>query len=345
MGKSLVEILQENDVPIKQSGNERWVAKCPFHEGDDHPSFTVYPDGKYFCFGCRAWGDAVKFLTDYLGWDAKKAMDYVGVTPRLTRPKSTVIKIVDTRLTYETITTAVNQYHGYLMQQPGALLYLQKRGLDIATIQKYKLGYTDGGVLKLPAVESHRAAVEMGLLNDNGYEFLSHRITIPNPIEAGQYDYIIGRTVINDKIKYLGIRTPKPVHGFFEVRHSPVLFVVESQFDWLMLRQWGLPAVAVSGTNLARSNAALLSTKRLVVIPHHDEAGEKAAKAWAKLSDAVILDYDSTVNDFNEYATVHSLPEFELLIRSQVPWIQSLSETQLTRWFPRLITPVYSLST
>lgn len=34
---------------------------CPFHE-DNSPSFTVYPDQRYHCFGCSAHGDVVDFV-------------------------------------------------------------------------------------------------------------------------------------------------------------------------------------------------------------------------------------------------------------------------------------------
>jgi DNA primase len=47
-----------------QASGSHLVAHCPFH--DEHtPSFTVYPStGTYYCFGCGAHGDAVKFLMD-----------------------------------------------------------------------------------------------------------------------------------------------------------------------------------------------------------------------------------------------------------------------------------------
>jgi len=36
----------------------KYVVSCPFHEGDREPSMTLFPDQRFFCFGCGAWGNA-----------------------------------------------------------------------------------------------------------------------------------------------------------------------------------------------------------------------------------------------------------------------------------------------
>jgi hypothetical protein len=41
---------------------QRYVGRCPLHE-DAHPSFVCYPDGRFFCFGCLRWGDAVDLMS------------------------------------------------------------------------------------------------------------------------------------------------------------------------------------------------------------------------------------------------------------------------------------------
>jgi CHC2 zinc finger len=47
----------EEQVRMDRSG----VGLCPFH-ADKTPSFRVYPDGHFYCFGCQLSGDVITFL-------------------------------------------------------------------------------------------------------------------------------------------------------------------------------------------------------------------------------------------------------------------------------------------
>ncbi len=47
--------------PKQKSG--RWWANCPFHQ-DKHPSFVIFPDGGWRCFGCGiSGGDSIDFVS------------------------------------------------------------------------------------------------------------------------------------------------------------------------------------------------------------------------------------------------------------------------------------------
>jgi hypothetical protein len=53
---------------------------CPFDEHiDTDPSFTVYPDGSYHCFGCRAHGTLSEIL-DYFGADGRYDLSRIDVS-------------------------------------------------------------------------------------------------------------------------------------------------------------------------------------------------------------------------------------------------------------------------
>lgn len=69
-------------VELKRHGN-RYKGLCPFHT-EKSPSFIIGPDRQsYFCFGCRASGDAIKFLQEHNGMSfvdaAKFLADKLGI--------------------------------------------------------------------------------------------------------------------------------------------------------------------------------------------------------------------------------------------------------------------------
>lgn len=347
MVKTLTQILTEEEIEVTPSSGGRLVARCMFHTGDHEASFTIYPNQTYFCFGCEVWGDVVKFLVDYKGLSFDKAVERVGADYKVrTVDKPQVIKVKNTLHSYKYLYDIAVQYHEFLLQTPGAIKYLEKRGLTRETIKKYKIGYTDGGVLKISWAWEQELALEMGLINKAGFEQLSHRITIPNITEKGYADFLIGRTITNDKIKYLGARMPKPIHGFYEVRHSPILFLAEGQFEHLTLSQWGFPSAVLGGSHLSKSNLALIRDKKLIIIPDLDPDGQGMAAA-SKIKDqlgenAAILDYTELHTGAGklDISTLAESPGsetlFKILVKEQFPWISLYNERVINKWIPAL---------
>lgn len=337
MAKNLFDVLNDFDCEIKESG-DKWVIRCPLHEGDDDPSFTIYPNQTFFCFGCKAWGDAVKLLVEWKGMSHADALEYVGIDYQSPRAeKNKVIKLKNTLGTWKFLGRASEMYHQYLLRTQGALNYLHSRGLSNETIAKYKIGYTDGYVLDLKFAEDYALGVQTGLINKDGFEMLSHRITIPNLLDRGEADFLTGRTVVNNKLKYVNTRGSKPIHGFFEIRHSPIVFLAEGQFDMLMLRQWGWPAAVMAGSHMTKQNQLLLESKQIVVIPDNDGPGRATAnKLKSHFDNALIFDYgEYGTKDIAEFAQREGAQEiFTYLVREQIPWIMSLSTPILARWFP-----------
>jgi hypothetical protein len=82
-------------VQLRMSGNNH-VGLCPFH-AESTPSFTVYDDGHYHCFGCGKHGDAITFVMerdgigfraaiDRLASDAPVSIDSARTMPTVTKP-------------------------------------------------------------------------------------------------------------------------------------------------------------------------------------------------------------------------------------------------------------------
>ena len=69
-------------VALKKSGKE-YTGLCPFH-GEKTPSFSVSEQKQqYFCFGCGAGGDAIKFVMDFSGLSFKEACKELGADVEL----------------------------------------------------------------------------------------------------------------------------------------------------------------------------------------------------------------------------------------------------------------------
>lgn len=52
-----VEVARTAGIPLRRHGNREWCC-CPIHK-EKTPSCCFYPNGRWYCFGCHAGGDAV----------------------------------------------------------------------------------------------------------------------------------------------------------------------------------------------------------------------------------------------------------------------------------------------
>jgi phage/plasmid primase-like uncharacterized protein len=70
-------------LPLRRAGGNK-VACCPFH-ADRSPSFVVYKDDSYHCFGCGAHGDVIDFIAESQKLTVNEAIRYLtgGEAPRL----------------------------------------------------------------------------------------------------------------------------------------------------------------------------------------------------------------------------------------------------------------------
>ena len=74
LGKvSLADVIGESIKLERRSG--RLVGLCPFHE-EKSPSFTIFDD-HYFCFGCRAHGDAIEYIRKTRGMGFMETLKYL----------------------------------------------------------------------------------------------------------------------------------------------------------------------------------------------------------------------------------------------------------------------------
>ena len=72
-------VRSHTNVELRRVGGNRLLGLCPLHN-ERTPSFTVYEDNHFRCFGkCGAHGDAVDFVQALYGIDFKVALRLLGI--------------------------------------------------------------------------------------------------------------------------------------------------------------------------------------------------------------------------------------------------------------------------
>jgi DNA primase len=184
------------------------------------------------------------------------------------------------------LSVAVDLYQRRLANDRRAQAYVDRRGLGQTTFQRYRIGCARGDELE-PELSRRgiprEAAIGLGLLRADGCESMAGRIVVPE-IRHGRPIWIVGRAIEPQARgpKYLALAGPKPLLGWQEASTERAICLVEGPFDWLLLRQWGFPALALVGTHVRPAVLdALDRFERIYLCLDNDDAGELASAELA----------------------------------------------------------------
>ncbi|MFO0041703.1 MAG: toprim domain-containing protein [Pseudomonadota bacterium] len=290
--------------------------RCPFHEGDDTPSFIVTPSKNvWHCFGCQSGGTVIDWVMRTRSVSFRHAVALLsGESPALAAPASRSVRsvapafalpadadqaVADARLLCEVIA----EYHATLKQSPEALAYLAKRGLNHpALVDTFQLGYANRTLgYRLP--EKNRlsgaalrgALQRIGILRASGHEHFNGSLVVPVMGTAGEVAEVYGRKIGTNLRPgtALHLYLPGPHRDVFNtaglVGQSEVI-LCEALLDALTFWCAGFRNVAsafgVSGFTDALLAALVAQGVRRVLIAYdRDEAGDTAA---AKLAPRLI---------------------------------------------------------
>jgi len=73
----LASVVEAAGVELKQRGH-RYVGPCPFHD-EKTPSFYVFDDNHFKCFGCGISGDCIDFVQKLYGLSFQDALRHLGI--------------------------------------------------------------------------------------------------------------------------------------------------------------------------------------------------------------------------------------------------------------------------
>jgi DNA primase len=73
----LVSVVESAGIELKKSGT-RHIGLCPFHS-EKTPSFFVFPDNHFKCFGCGESGNVIDFIQKLHGLSFPEALKHLGI--------------------------------------------------------------------------------------------------------------------------------------------------------------------------------------------------------------------------------------------------------------------------
>ncbi len=318
--KSRLNIVDVVSSYIKlEKAGAHYKANCPFHQ-ERTPSFTVNEErNMWHCFGCSRGGDIFAFVMEIEGLQFREALvllaEKAGVElPQYSREPEGQ-KQSKERL-YELMELAVRFYEHQLLEGVGrskALPYLEKRGLTLESIKKFRLGYAPEGwrhlydflikkgfnqaELELAGLAIRKAE---GGAGQGAYDRFRDRIMFPITDILGRPIGFSARVAPGgDETQAKYINTPetplyhksKALYGLSWAKQSMkqkgFTVVVEGNVDVIALSQIGIEnVVAVSGTALTSEQFDIMKRygKEVHLFFDMDGAGQKAARKSTELA-------------------------------------------------------------
>jgi DNA primase len=308
-------------VRLKKTGKD-FSGLCPFHQ-EKTPSFTVSPIKQiFYCFGCGKGGDIFNFVMEMERCEFPDALRLVaekcGISIPKPKPSSPAertqssVRATLVEMHREAQTFFVNQLQG-TAEGKLARAYLEDRGLDKATMDRFGIGYAPSGgdvlLRHLKGKYAEKLLAESGLVSRDQtsgrmFDRFRRRITFPIANESGKVVAFGCRALGDDQPKYLN--SPEtPIYSKSNVlyhldrakealRRSDFAVLVEGYMDAIAVARGGISNVVAScGTSLAEPQIKLLGrfTKRVIVNYDPDNAGQAATER----SISILLEQDFEV--------------------------------------------------
>jgi DNA primase len=285
---------------LRKAGR-RYQGLCPIHK-EKSPSFSVDPvQGLFYCFGCGAGGDAIKLHMLTTGDDFPAAIENLAMRFGIPLPSRSEARFAGGKTEQDlegALQAAAHFFSDQLRRSAFARQYLEDRKIPPELIERFGLGYAPDGFENLllalhprvPLADLEAAGL-VGRSERSGkpYDRFRHRLMFPIHNASGRLVGFGGRTLGDDKAKYINTSETDRFHkGFLlyglhlakrEIRDTGRAVLCEGYFDVIGAVACGFEgAVAGMGTALTPEQAKLLSryAEEVVVAYDGDNAGENA---------------------------------------------------------------------
>jgi DNA primase len=288
---------------LRKAGR-RYQGLCPIHK-EKTPSFSVDPvQGLFYCFGCGAGGDAIKLHMLTTGDDFPAAIEALATRFGVPLPTRVERRPGAGKAPERDLEGALQAAAGFFVDQLAKhdfpRRYLEERRVPPALVERFGLGYAPEGWRTLIQALHPRVpladleAAGLAARSERGgepYDRFRHRLMFPIHNPAGRLVGFGGRTLGDDKAKYINTNETDRFHkGLLlyglhqakkEIRESGRVVLCEGYFDVIGTVACGVDgAVAGMGTALTPEQSKLLAryAEDVVIAYDGDNAGENAAR-------------------------------------------------------------------
>jgi len=295
-------------IKLKKRG-ANYLGLCPFH-GEKTPSFTVSPAKEiYKCFGCGRSGNTITFLMEHEKLSYVESLRWLAARYNVEIEETQVSDEVKQQQQAAESLYILNSFAQKFFAtqlfdteegQNIALSYLEERGFNQETLQKFQVGYNPQArdAFAKAAVQNQFSAEVLqrsGLVVNRNEELVDNyrgRIIFPVHNNSGKIigfgARIIGKAdkapkYINTPENELYVKS-KILYGLYFARlaidKNDECLLVEGYTDVISLSQAGVENVVASGgTSLTTDQLRLIKkyTNNLTIVYDGDSAGVKAA--------------------------------------------------------------------
>ncbi|MEE8302130.1 MAG: DNA primase [Candidatus Tectomicrobia bacterium] len=303
----IVDVLSE--YVLLKKGGTNYKGLCPFHN-EKTPSFTVSPaKGLYYCFGCQASGNVVRFLMQHETLVFPDAVRLLATRYGVNIPEPASDRRQDVLKPFYTLhQAATNFFHQCLLRDPAAQHargYCRRRQMSSDVATRFALGYAPDAWEGLSR-EMQRQGFAEDLLVGSGlvvarehkpgvYDRFRNRLMFPIHDRLGRPVAFGGRYLDKAEAlhapKYLNSpETPifhkgRVLYGFHlakqAIRHEQCAIIVEGYTDVIACHRHDVThVVGTLGTALTERHVEMLRSlaKDVTLVFDSDAAGGTATE-------------------------------------------------------------------
>jgi len=288
----IVEFLSQY-LNIKKRG-KNYVALCPFHP-DKNPSLNISKEkGLFHCFGCGEGGNIYNFVMKIENVSFERAVEIVAKWANVEIPQFEYNE--ERKKIYDIHEKLAEYFNKKLIENKEIISYLEDRGLDYQTIQKFKLGFAPKSIVEF-LEENKEEKIDIKETGIFPYSNFIERLMFPIRNVSGKIVGFSGRALKGEMPKYINstdkfFKKGETLYGLYEgkeeILKTKEAILVEGYMDVIILSKNGIKnSVSSMGTSFTEDQAKILKrfSDRVIISFDPDIGGIEGTKRALEIAE------------------------------------------------------------